>query len=435
MELMTKQGYKQTEVGLIPEDWETKSISEISNPVRGGSPRPAGSPKYFNGDFIPWLTVASLTNIPNSQIFVNETKSFLTEAGSHLSRKLEKGTLIIANSGATLGVAKLLGIRCCANDGVAALQDINKNIYPIYLVYYINTITKRLREDIATGNGQPNLNTELIGNIKIPLPPTLTEQKAIATALSDVDALISSLEQGITKKKAIKQGAMQELLTGKTRLKGFEGSGEYKQTEVGLIPEEWSVKPLKNMSEKVMVGIASAATHAYRNRGIILFRNQNIKPNFLDDSDVLHVTEEYEILFKGKRLKGGDLLTARTGYPGTTCVVPDKYENSQSFTTLITRPIQSIVLSSYLSYYINSEQGNNFFERSKIGGGQKNVNAGILKFMPIPLPPTLTEQKAIAHVLSDMDAEIAQLEAKKAKYQAIKQGMMQELLTGKTRLV
>jgi type I restriction enzyme S subunit len=189
------------------------------------------------------------------------------------------------------------------------------------------------------------------------------------------------------------------------------------------------------MSEKVMVGIASAATHAYRNRGIILFRNQNIKPNFLDDSDVLHVTEEYEILFKGKRLKGGDLLTARTGYPGTTCVVPDKYENSQSFTTLITRPIQSIVLSSYLSYYINSEQGNNFFERSKIGGGQKNVNAGILKFMPIPLPPTLTEQKAIAHVLSDMDAEIAQLEAKKAKYQAIKQGMMQELLTGKTRLV
>ena len=205
-------------MGLIPEDWNSKSIGEISNPVRGGSPRPAGSPEYFNGDFIPWLTVASLTNIPNSQIFVTETQSFLTEAGSHLSRKLEKDTLIIANSGATLGVAKLLGIKCCANDGVAALQDIDKNIYPKYLVYYINTITKSLREDIATGNGQPNLNTELIGNIKVPLPPTLTEQKAIAQILSDMDTEITQFESQKAKHQAIKQGMMQELLTGKTRL-------------------------------------------------------------------------------------------------------------------------------------------------------------------------------------------------------------------------
>jgi type I restriction enzyme S subunit len=107
----------------------------------------------------------------------------------------------------------------------------------------------------------------------------------------------------------------------------------YKQTEVGLIPNDWEIKSLMDLSEKVMVGIASAATHAYTNNGIVLFRNQNIKPNYLDDSDILHVTEEYEIMFKGKRLKEGDLLTARTGYPGTTCIVPRKYENSQSFTT------------------------------------------------------------------------------------------------------
>ena len=232
-----KVGFKNTEVGQIPESWDVKTIHDISIPVRGGSPRPAGSSLYFNGNYIPWLTVASLTNIPDSKIFVDKTKTCLTEAGSKLSRTLDKGTLIIANSGATLGVAKLLAIKCCANDGVAALLEIDKNCNPKYLVYYINSITKRLREDIATGNGQPNLNTELIGNIKFPIPPTLEEQKAIATALSDTDDLIARLEKLIAKKKAIKQGAMQQLLTpphkGGKRLPEFSGEWEEKKlTEV-----------------------------------------------------------------------------------------------------------------------------------------------------------------------------------------------------------
>ena len=106
-----KKGYKKTEVGLIPEDWDVAKLNNVSVPVRGGSPRPAGSPRFFNGNFIPWLTVASLTNISDSQIFVNKTDSFLTEEGSKQSRILNVGTLIIANSGATLGVAKLLSIR------------------------------------------------------------------------------------------------------------------------------------------------------------------------------------------------------------------------------------------------------------------------------------------------------------------------------------
>ncbi len=155
------KGYKQTEVGVIPEDWEVKPVSEIGIPVRGGSPRPAGSPRYFNGTYIPWLTVAALTNIPTSQLLLTETASCLTEEGSMCSRTLNPGALIIANSGATLGVAKILGIKCCANDGIAALLDLNKNASPYYLAHFINTRTSYLREVVATGNGQPNLNTEL----------------------------------------------------------------------------------------------------------------------------------------------------------------------------------------------------------------------------------------------------------------------------------
>lgn len=216
-----RKGYKQTEVGVIPKDWEVKPIKNVATVVRGASPRPAGSPKYFNGNFIPWLTVAALTNIPANQIYVSETASYLTEEGSRYSRILEKDTLIISNSGATLGVAKILGIRCCANDGVAAFLDVNKEeVDNLFLCYYLNTQTNYFREIIARGNGQPNLNTTLIGDVNIITPPLL-EQQAIAAALSDMDSLLTALDSLIAKKRLIKQGAMQELLTGKRRLSGF----------------------------------------------------------------------------------------------------------------------------------------------------------------------------------------------------------------------
>lgn len=208
----------------------------------------------------------------------------------------------------------------------------------------------------------------------------------------------------------------------------------YKQTEVGVIPEDWEVKHLDALADKIMVGIASAATHAYRDRGIVLFRNQNIKSGYLDDSDILYITPEYEAAFKNKRLMSGDLLTARTGYPGTTCLVPAWYESAQSFTTLITRPKCSAVDSEYLCCYINSEQGQAFFEQNQIGGGQKNVNAGSLKQLPVPLPPTKVEQRAIATALSDVDALLAAQDKLIAKKRDIKQAAMQQLLTGKQRL-
>jgi type I restriction enzyme S subunit len=165
-----------------------------------------------------------------------------------------------------------------------------------------------------------------------------------------------------------------------------------------------------------------------------MFRNQNITPSGLDCSDLLFISTEYENQFRNKRLKSGDLLTMRTGYPGVTAIVPNEYEGAQSFTTLITRPNTNCVATSYLCCYINSATGHKFFEQSQIGGAQKNVNVATLKTMPIPLPPTLHEQEAIAGALSDADAWIESLEQLIAKKRQIKQGAMQELLTGKRRL-
>ncbi|PUE08876.1 hypothetical protein B9Z51_08030 [Limnohabitans sp. T6-5] len=200
-----------------------------------------------------------------------------------------------------------------------------------------------------------------------------------------------------------------------------------------MVREVWQVATLSSLAEKIMVGIASAATHAYRAKGIPMFRNQNIKSGYLEDSDLLFITPEYEAAFRNKRLRTGDLVTMRTGYPGVTAIVPAQYDQSQSFTTLITRPKKDAIDSLFLCHYINSEFGKKFFEQSQIGGAQKNVNASTLRGMPIPVPPR-QEQLAIGLAISDLDALIAGLEKLIAKKRDLKQAAMQQLLTGQTRL-
>ena len=195
---------------------------------------------------------------------------------------------------------------------------------------------------------------------------------------------------------------------------------------------DWESKRLNDLCEKIMVGIASSATHAYRTSGIIMFRNQNIKPNHLDDTDILYLDEQYEKTHKSKRLMPGDLLTARTGYPGTTCVVPDKYINAQSFTTLITRPNKDLAISEYLSQYINSDIGTKFFKSVEIGGGQKNVNAETLKSLPISIP-SLKEQEKIASFFSLIDDKISLQGEKVEALKDYKSGMMQKIFSRELR--
>ena len=384
---MVKEGYKLTEVGIIPMDWEVKKISDISNPVRGGSPRPAGDPRYFNGNFIPWLTVASLTNVPDSQLYVTKTAGGLTKQGANYSRKLEIDTPIIANSGFSLGIAKILKIQSCANDGIAALLDFDTNTNKVFVTYYLNTLTKRLREVTAMGNDQPNLNKERIGNIPIPLPPTIEEQTAIATALTEADALISGIEKLIAKKRDIKQGVMQKLLSP---------------------TEGWEVKKLGEICISISSGKSNTNTNngnypIYGSTGIIGWKN----------------TFDYE---------GTKILVARVGAnAGTVNRVFDKYCVSDNTLIITLKPNVDI---DFIFFKLTAFQLNSLV----FGSGQPLITGGHLKNIEIGLPK-FEEQIRIATILSDMDAEIAVLEKKLEKYRAVKAGMMQNLLTGKIRLV
>lgn len=148
----------------------------------------------------------------------------------------------------------------------------------------------------------------------------------------------------------------------------------------------WERKSLEAISELITVGIANSATHAYTENGVVMFRNLNIKPNELDDSDIVHISTEFARKYEKKKLQENDIIVCRTGYPGSACIVPNKYNGAQTFTTLIVRIDKSKANVRYVCQYINSDIGKKYFESTQIGGGQKNSGAKILRKFPIEVP-------------------------------------------------
>jgi type I restriction enzyme S subunit len=167
-------------LGEVPEHWEVKASRHIALIGRGASPRPAGDPRFFGGDFIPWVTVAEITKDEN--IWLKSTEEHLTKEGAINSSEFAAGTVLYSNSGATLGVPKISRMNCCANDGVVGFRNLSPDITPEFLYYYLYQLTGEIREWAKQGQGQPNLNTDIIKSIQLAIPP-LDEQRQIVDSL------------------------------------------------------------------------------------------------------------------------------------------------------------------------------------------------------------------------------------------------------------
>ncbi len=254
--------------------------------------------------------------------------------------------------------------------------------------------------------------------MQIPLP-TLAEQRAIAAALSDADALIESLDQLIAKKRQVKQGAMQELLRPKetdriclleevSSLKGRIGWQGLKQTEFTTNEDE-----------------------------PFLITGMNFKDGAIRWNEVYHVSEERYEIAKDIQLRTGDVLMTKDGTIGKVLYIdeiPPPGKASLNSHLLLFRPLRESYHPKYLYYQLSSRRFTDFIELSKSGTTFFGISQASVGKYPVLLPP-IEEQTAIAAILSDMDAEIAALEARLVKAQQVKQGMMQMLLTGKIRLV
>lgn len=203
-------------IGEIPSNWKITSISRLATVVRGASPRPAGDPLYFNGSDVPWITVAEVTKDDGK--YITSTSEYLTSAGAEKSRMVESGTLLLSNSGATLGVPKVTLIDGCINDGSLAFY--NLKIDQIFLLYVLKSRTYELRKEMS-GYGQPNLNTDIVKAIKIPLPPQEKQEdivKYLDQKCPAIDKAIEDRQVIIEKLGQYKKSLIYEVVTGKKEI-------------------------------------------------------------------------------------------------------------------------------------------------------------------------------------------------------------------------
>jgi type I restriction enzyme S subunit len=422
-----KAGYKQTAAGVIPEDWKIASLGELSACFSGGTPATSNS-RYYDGS-IPWINSSDLNCIRINEV---EGRISIDGLANSAAKMIKEGTLLVALYGATAGVSAVSEIRAAINQAVLAILP--KGIAKEYLFQllrlhrdaYINTYTQ---------GGQPNLSGEIVKLFPIPYPPTQAEQEAIAEALSDADVLIESLKQLLAKKRQIKQGAMQELLTGKRRLPGFWSEAGKKQTTIGIIPRDWDVIYAADACAKIQDG-----THFSPKAGgsdYLYITSKNIKFGYLDTSSAARINAvQHQAIYRRCDVKKGDLLLTKDGAnTGNAALNTLDEEFSLLSSIAFLRFLPGQYCASYFLQQILSAQGQRRIQDAMAGNAITRLTLGKIKNLRFAVPPTKSEQEAIATILSGIDAEIETLQTKLAKAHQIKQGMMQELLTGRIRLV
>lgn len=421
-------GYKQTEVGVIPDDWGVSSFDNISSLIGDGIHT---TPNYDeNGDFY----FVNGNNLVNGSISLdgNTKKTNLTEYKKH-KKPLNQRTLLLSING-TIGNVAEYNNESIVLGKSAAFINVKKGAEKKYIFYVLCSHRTNLSFfDGLTGSTIKNLGLGTIRTTLLPIPPE-KEQTAIANALSDVDSLISELEKLIAKKQAIKTATMQQLLTGRTRLPQFalRDDGSLKGTkpsELGEIPEDWEVHSLSSICD---VRDGTHDSPKYKDNGIPLVTSKNIVDDILDLSNVSLISPEdaFEI-DKRSKVDKGDIIMSMIGTVGSAVLLLEEPKFCIKNVALF-KPKK--VSGEFLVQLIRSKIFQDYLEDSMDGGIQKFVSLGTLRNMEISLPSE-QEQTAIATILSDMDAEIQALEQRLGKTRQIKQGMMQELLTGKTRLI
>ncbi len=396
---MVRPGYKQTEIGVIPEDWEVSSVGAEFSIKLGkmlDAEKNVGVLKpYLGNRAIQWGRI-DLTDLGEIKLTSADMQRF----------SLRRGDLLVCEGG-EVGRAAIWKVseECYYQKALHRLRPVRG-----YNVEFMLNVLHRYSGmgfflNFVTQTSIAHLPKDKFESVPIPLPPTKAEQEAIAEALSDADGLIEALEQLIAKKRAIKQGAMQELLTGKKRLPGFDG--------------EWETKKLGEVAEVVMGQSPSSKSYNYKREGLPLIQGN------ADISDRNTIKRVYTTEITKLGCKGDILMSVRA---------PVGEIARATFDVCLGRGVCAIRFSNHYLYHALIAKEATWAKLSK-GSTFDSVNSTDVKTFEMELPVDEDEQTAIATVLSDMDAEIAALEAKLSKARQVKQGMMQELLTGRIRLV
>ena len=407
------QGYKQTELGVIPEDWEIKTLGELGSFSKGSGISRAEA----NTGSIPCVRYGEIYTHHND--YIKKYNSFISSEVAQKAKLLHYGDILFAGSGETKedigkSIAFIENIQAYAGGDIIILST-DTNICDAKFIGYISNTSFVNKQKATKGQGDAvvHITSDSLKNISILLPP-LPEQKAIAEALSDVDDLITALDKKIAKKRLIKQGAMQELLTGKKRLPGF--TDEWVNVQIKELGK-WS-KGQPFSKDKINRDGKNLCIHygelfSYGEVIETIKSNTDIKPYVKSSGkDVLFPASDVTPIGLGRC----SALNVKNVLLGGDIIILELTKDCPA----------------YISYVVNLNK-QQIIDRVT-GTTVKHINSNLLGEIKINISTDIKEQQAIATILSDMDKEIAELEVQRDKYRLLKSGMMQKLLTGEIRL-
>jgi len=411
---------KQTEIGVIPKDWITKSIDEIADVVGGGTPSTSIA-EFWNGD-IDWFTP---TEIKQQKFFSHSVRKITPAGLSFSSAKLLPVGAVLMTSRASIGDLGILDNTACTNQGFQSLIVYEK--FDNEYVYYVMHLRKKTLLALASGSTFLEVSPNTVRNLLIPLPPDKNEQSKIANTLSDVDELISRLEKLIVKKRQLKQGVMQSLFNPLNE--GGELKDGWKEESLGSLSHTFTkqtgfdysanIKPnlVKRNEKSVIPFIQNKDFNGpivnYKTDYFIPLQIAKGFPRILLDEKCLLISISGKVGNVG--LFNGD----RTAFLGGAIAVA-KFKDKLKV--------------DWVMYYLQSTLGQDSLLINVKAGSHQNLILDDLRKIEIPFPPK-NERENIVRLCFDLDAEILGLESKLAKTRDLKQGMMQALLTGRIRLI
>lgn len=416
-----RAGYKQTEVGVIPSDWNISNIGDITDKVGSGITPTGGNRVYRESGriFVRSQNVGWGVVLLDDVAYIDESTH-----STFPDTEIRCGDALLNITGASIGRCAVADERLSGgnvNQHVCVIRAVPRELNSRFLSFVLlSPIGQRQIDSFQAGGNRQGLNFAQVRSIRVPLPPSSGEQSAIATALGDVDALLAAQDALIAKKRAIKQGAMQELLTGKRRLPGFSG--------------EWEVKRLGRLLESPVTD-GPHLTPKFLDRGVPFLSVNNLVDGRIDWTDLRYISDIDHREFSRKcRPRKGDILFGKAASVGMVAFVETEIEfNIWSSIALIR------VVPQFSARFVYRQLQSWFVERQILlltnSSSQGNIGMSDIEKLEIAYPSSRDEQVAIAALLDDLDCEITTLETQRAKTAQLKQGMMQELLTGRIRLV
>jgi len=409
--------YKQSEYGPIPNDWIIAEFQDVIDGFSSGQTPSRAKPEFYNGE-IPWITSGEL----NYNV-ITDTKEKITKEGVQdaLLKTIPVGTFLFAITGleaaGTRGSCALTGIEATTNQSCMALYPKNGILTTPYVYHFYVGFGNEIALKYCQGTKQQSFTAGIVKKLPIIVPPTIEEQKAITQVLSDFDSLIDGLERLIAKKRGIKEGVMQELLRPK---------------------EGWELLKIRDIGE-TYGGLMSKSKKDFESGNALYITFMNVMQHPIVNLDKLEyvsvsTNEKQNLVQKGDLLFNGSSETPEE--IGMCSLlnqeVPLLYLNSFCFGFRLKS--QDRVYPLFLTYYFRSGQGRQLLYSSAQGATRYNLSKKNFNDLILPIPP-INSQQDIARTIYDLDSELNLIEISIKKWKSIREGVMNQLLTGKIRLV